>query len=255
MAKTYKNYGLYSKYDIGLAKLFVPLKRECQQISAQIKDVVSFASETDFGATEAELTRLHDNLVDVLKQIHALTPFNYTKFSRYANCLFENTVNTVIKNPFLLDCVQHFDNLQLSTKQLFGQILFSQMANLYNQDHGNATSLFFIANDNPAVKAYYDSKHTIVFQQRVCTENCDIENFIQMFAHEFSHYLYIQCPNKTDVNAQQAYIIKYGYIYELEGEEYCQQPFERPSYEMSLYFKQRNFVQTVVNRLLDKKQK
>ncbi len=236
------------KFDMELEHQYQAILDEMQKTSDKNKELLEQYTD-DLSPVQNELFANSTKLEQLTNDIWALIPFDEVAFEKYANQMYQNIMTTIVNDITLSNSTINFANMNNKQRADFGTRLFQKLAQRYGEK--NHTKLKFEIKDTESRQKSggYDWKNTISIAPNEAT---DFTNFILIFSHEFSHYVYIKQPQKSPLTAQQINIAKKHYYSppsisnKKAFERYKNQPFELPSYRLMDYFTEHNFVERLV---------
>ena len=233
------------KFDMDVEHRYQAILTEIQEISDRNTELLEQYTN-DLSPVQNELFANSIKLEQLTNEIWALIPFDEAAFEKYANQMYQNIMTTIINDITLSNNTINFANMNNKQRADFGTRLFQKLSQRYGEK--NHTKLKFEIKDIESGQKIggYDWKNTISIAPHEAT---DFTNFILIFAHEFSHYVYIKQPQKAPLTVQQRNIAKKHYYSppiistKKAFERYKNQPFELPSYKLMDYFTEHNFIE------------
>lgn len=195
----------------------------------------------DLSSVQSEITANANKALELKKEILALVPFDTVEFEKYAAQMFQNMQGVIVNDSVLSSCAKKISSLTLAQKQDFGLRVYQKMAQKYGAKNYSEMEFSIESNDDFAGGYNWDKKITMDTQ-----EVNNFTNFISIFIHEFSHYIFCKLPHKSPLNAQMIHIAKTNYITQAPGKSnfksYSEQPYEKTSYALMDYFEKNDFV-------------
>ncbi len=232
-------------YNVGQKEIF----DEC--LEAYNAKLYSTCLTTLITILEGFISSFGDDPLDVrMKRI-----CKYHEQEEYKNQMYQNILTTIVNDTTLSNNTINFANMDNKQRADFGTRLFQKLSQRYGEK--NHTKLKFEIKDieSGQKSGGYDWKNTISIAP---SEATDFTNFILIFAHEFSHYVYIKQPQKAPLTVQQINIAKKHYYSppsisnKKAFERYKNQPFELPSYKLMDYFTEHNFIEKLATAIRTK---
>jgi len=143
------------------------------------------------------------------------------------------------------------------TLRKFGTLLLKGLDKCYHESDTTIEFLLETTNiDKSKCAAGYDWNNKIyLYASEFNTKNPD--DFISALLHEYIHYLCVKHPGKSPLGKQFAFIAARHYLTYLGGpknqkefDEYKNQPFERPAYEIQDYIITHGFINKLRNDIV-----
>ena len=242
------------KFDMDTERRYQAILTKMQNISDKNNELLKQYAD-DLSPVQNELRENSTKLEQLTDDIWTLIPFDEVAFEKYANQMYQNIMTTIVNDTTLSNNTINFANMDNKQRADFGTRLFQKLAQRYGEK--NHTKLKFEIKDieSGQKSGGYDWKNTISIAPHEAT---DFTNFILIFAHEFSHYVYIKQPQKAPLTVQQRNIAKKHYYSppiistKKAFERYKNQPFELPSYKLMDYFTEHNFIEKLATAIRTK---
>jgi hypothetical protein len=228
-----------SAFDLELSSKYRELKASQEKLYAHLAELNK--SNKSWQLIKEEMAATFNRLDALKQEIQALVPFDTVVFEKYAVQMFQNMQGVIVNDSILSSYAIRFSSLTLAQKQEFGLRLYQKMAQKYGIKNYSEMEFYIESNDDFAGGYNRDKKITIDTQ-----EVNNFANFISIFIHEFSHYIFRKLPHKSPLNAQMINIAVENYISKNPNnsnfKSYSEQPYEKPSYALMDYFKKNDFV-------------
>lgn len=184
--------------------------------------------------------------------IFKLIPFNRDAFDKYADRMLGHIRNAILGNDFMSDCIMNWGTMDVVTLQQFGAQLAGALDKHYRESDIAIEFMLRPTNaDAQKIAAGYDWDKTIyLYADEDYVKNPD--DFIGTLLHEYIHYLCVKHPGKSPLGKHFAFIAARHYITFLYGpknqkefDEYKNQPFERPAYQIQDYITAHGFAKNM----------
>ena len=208
--------GPYSTFDPELsrtAKEFVKKYKNLKKITEDTND----NSLKQIRKTFAENMKLkYKNAVQALVSKNMTD--NGNAIIEYFNSFRKNVMDTILSNEILLDYALRFKDLWVNEKETFLMLLDRFLSDKY---HIGRSYTYYNPDDTNSAAAFSkrgrgdNTSTSMGFVSKVET----LDKFIECFAHEFSHKLVSETPDKTPLGAQAAHIADKFYISSEEDKE------------------------------------
>ena len=229
------------KEDINIDQQYRLIKAELIRINVRQNELLKKYAD-DLSPVQNEITANALRLAELKQAAFALIPFDAVAFEKYAATLFQNMQTVIINDADLTAGVINYTKMDVVARTAFGTRLYQKMAQKYGAT--DYAEMKFVIENLGELGGGYDWDKTISVDP---TELTDFAGFISIFAHEFSHYIYIKFPHKSPMTEQMVKIACEMYIRgpvptSQHFERYKNQPFELPSYKMMDYFATHDFV-------------
>lgn len=184
--------------------------------------------------------------------IFKLIPFNHAEFEKYAERMLGHVRNAILGSDFMSDCIINWGAMDAQKLKEFGTILADALDRQYRESDIKIDFTLHPTNaDEYKCAAGYDWDKTIyLYADEDYVKNPD--DFIGTLLHEFIHYLCVKHPGKSPLGKQFAFIAARHYLQffggpknQKEFDEYKNQPFERPAYQIQDYITAREFAKNL----------
>jgi len=228
-------------------------RAEMSEINRKLIEIQEDKSDTATTQRQILFSRLETLRTFILK----LIPFNHSAFEKYAERMLGHARDAILASDFMSNSIMTWGAMDVAALQQFGVQLANTLDNHYRESD---TTIEFILKSTNADKskcaAGYDWDNKIyLYADEDYAKNPD--DFIGTLLHEFIHYLCVKHPNKSPLGKQFAFIAARHYLTFLGGpknqkefDEYKNQPFERPAYQIQDYITTHEFSKKLCNDII-----
>ncbi len=227
--------------DEEFSRKYLSIKTDIERLNSRQNELLK-THAGNLLTVQSELLENATKLSNLTQAAHALVPFDVVAFEKYAATLFQSMQAVIVNDALLTAGAINYATMDNVARAAFGVRLYQKLAQKYGA--ADYSELRFIVATHDGMGGGYDWDKTVCISPE---DIADFAEFVSVFVHEFSHYVYNKLPHKSPLSALQIDVAKRHYIpgpspTQAHFEKYKNQPFEKPSYALMDYFADHDFI-------------